>query len=345
MVVDIDLSRVVDDSYQIHIGELPTIEIDKKVAIITNTTVSRLHLKTLVSKVKARDLVVVTIEDGEQYKNLKTIEFVLDELFKNRLDRKSMLIAFGGGVVGDMTGFVASIYQRGIEFIQIPTTLLSMTDASVGGKTGVNNSYGKNLVGSFYQPKAVYIDPDWIDTLPSREFSAGVAEIIKMAATLDGEFFAWLERANLYERSDLIKAIAKSVELKALIVAKDEKESGVRQFLNYGHTFAHVIEQETMYAKYLHGEAVAFGMVMANRLALDLHMISQKDFDRVNSLLERYKLDLYYEVNDSERFYEQFFMDKKSSYGKINFVLLSGIGDCRIVSDIAKDQVIKALNR
>lgn len=344
MVIDIDLNKKVDDSYKITIGEMPKITIDKKVAIITNNTVAKLHLERLSQIIDAKDVTVIRVKDGEQYKTLETVEFILNELFKNRFDRKSMLVAFGGGVIGDMTGFVASIYQRGIEFIQIPTTLLSMVDASVGGKTGVNSSYGKNLIGAFYQPKAVYIDPFWLTTLPKREFSAGVAEIVKMAVTLDKTFFEWLEQSDLANQSDLIEAIARSVQLKANIVAQDEKESGIRQVLNYGHTFAHVIEQETKYAKYLHGECVAFGMVMANRLALSLDLIDQSEFERVNNLLSKYGLDLIYKVNNVEQFYEGFFLDKKSFYGKITFILPNKIGGYKISNDVEKDLVLKAIS-
>ena len=226
MNIDIQLKKEIDNSYQVHLGELPTLEYDTKVAIVTNPKVSGLHLNYLLSRLDAKEVYIVTVEDGENYKTLSTIENVLNNLFEQKFNRSSLLIALGGGVIGDMTGFAASIYQRGIDFVQIPTTLLSQVDASVGGKTGVNNAYGKNLIGAFHQPKAVYIDPYFLSTLPSREYSAGIAEIIKMAVCFDYEFFEWLEDADLYDKSVIQEAIAKSVKTKAMVVSKDEKEKG-----------------------------------------------------------------------------------------------------------------------
>ncbi|HHD80854.1 MAG TPA: 3-dehydroquinate synthase, partial [Campylobacterales bacterium] len=279
MIVPIHLENSGIVEYNVTIDKLPKLSLDTKVAVITNPTVSGLHLDKLLSQIEATELHIVTIPDGEEYKTLDTVVDILDELFTHKLDRKSLLIAFGGGVIGDMTGFTASMYQRGIEFIQIPTTLLSQVDASVGGKTGVNNRFGKNLIGAFYQPKAVYIDTDFLDTLPKREFSAGMAELIKMSVMFDAEFFKFLETNDLCTKDSLSKAIARSVELKAWVVNQDEKEAGIRAVLNYGHTFGHVIENETEYKTYLHGEAVAIGMVMANVLANILGLITQDDMD------------------------------------------------------------------
>lgn len=284
------------------------------------------------------------IPDGEEYKNMETIESILDVCFQNRLDRSSFLVAFGGGVVGDMTGFAASIYERGCNFIQIPTTLLSSVDASVGGKTGVNNKYGKNLVGSFYQPKGVYIDPCFLKTLPAKEFAAGVAEIVKMAVTFDKEFFEFLESADLSSDKNLLEAIKKSVELKASVVAQDEKEHGIRAVLNYGHTFAHVVESETNYTGYLHGEAVAIGIVMANRLALKLGKISETEEKRVKNLLEKHNLPTSYAIKDTEAFYDKFFLDKKTKDGKIKFIIPDGIGGHEIVNNTPKNIVMEVLN-
>ena len=322
------------EDYEIIIDTLPRLRFDKKVVIITNPTVAKLHLKTLFAKIEAKELHVVEIPDGEVYKNMEHIEFILDRLFGFKLDRKSMLIAFGGGVIGDMTGFCASLYQRGIDFVQIPTTLLSQVDASVGGKTGVNNKYGKNLIGAFYQPKAVYIDVDFLDTLPSREFVAGVAEMIKMAVTFDADYFKYLQSADLSDKEMLKEAIAKAVNIKADVVAKDEKESGIRAVLNYGHTFAHVIENETKYSKYLHGEAVAIGIVMANVLACKLGLLNEHEAEQIASLLEHYALPTNYEIEDIESFYEHFFLDKKSANDAITFILPKGIGDFEMRSDI-----------
>lgn len=340
MIVKIELPN---NNYDIIIDELKQLNFDTKVVIVTNPTVSGYHIDYLVSKVNAKELSIVTVPDGEQYKNFDTLNQILEHCFENKLDRKSLLIAFGGGVIGDMTGFAASIYQRGIDFVQIPTTLLSQVDASVGGKTGINNKYGKNLVGSFWQPKAVYIDPYFLTTLPSREFGAGVAEIVKMAVTFNKDFFEWLENNDLTEESNLKIAIKKSVETKAWVVSQDEKERGLRAALNYGHTFGHVIENETNYDTYLHGEAVGIGMVMANKLAVKLGMMSEKEAERVKRVLQRYDIPTNYEINDVESFYNHFFLDKKSLDNKIKFILPKGIGECEITDRISKEDVISIL--
>jgi len=253
MQVNIPLKQVIDNSYNITIDTIEKRYFDQKVAIVTNPKVSGLHLAYLLLKISAKELYIIIVPDGEEYKNQASIDLILESLFNHRFNRKSMLIAFGGGVIGDMTGYAASIYQRGIDFIQIPTTLLSQVDASVGGKTGINNTYGKNLIGAFHQPKAVFIDPHFLSTLPKREFAAGVAEIVKMAVTFNKDFFSFLEKADLYDKTVLQEAIKQAVETKADVVTKDEKEQGIRAALNYGHTFAHVIENETNYYTYVHG--------------------------------------------------------------------------------------------
>jgi 3-dehydroquinate synthase len=254
-----------------------------------------------------------------------------------------VLIAFGGGVIGDMTGFAASIYQRGIDFIQIPTTLLSQVDASVGGKTGINNAYGKNLIGAFHQPKAVYIDPYFLGTLPAREFAAGVAEIIKMAVTFNKSFFEWLEHADLNDPMQLIDAIGKSVQTKAWVVSQDEKERGLRAALNYGHTFGHVIENETAYTTYLHGEAVAIGMVLANEVAVKLGWMEIEEANRVKALMARYDLPTRYDIADAEAFYNAFYLDKKSSDSAITFIIPEHIGGVQITNDIDKALIMEVL--
>lgn len=242
-----------------------------------------------------------------------------------------------------MTGFAASIYQRGIDFVQIPTTLLSQVDASVGGKTGINNKFGKNLIGAFHQPKAVLIDPSMLKTLPKREFGAGIAEIVKMAVTFNKEFFEWLEQNDLTNEDNIKIAIAKSVETKADVVSKDEKEHGIRAALNYGHTFGHVIENETNYDTYLHGEAVGIGMVMANKLAVKIGLMNEEEALRVKSLLEKYDIPTSYKIKDVEDFYEHFFLDKKSLDNKIKFILPKGLGDCVITDEVNKNDVIEVL--
>jgi 3-dehydroquinate synthase len=344
MQVNIPLKKVVDNSYDITIDTLPKTHFDTKVAIVTNPKVAGLHLAYLLSKISAKEIYIITVSDGEEYKNQKSIDTIMESLFNHRFNRKSMLIAFGGGVIGDMTGYAASIYQRGIDFIQIPTTLLSQVDASVGGKTGMNNSYGKNLIGAFHQPKAVYIDPHFLTTLASREFGAGVAEIVKMAVTFNKEFFTFLESADLAKPEILQEAIKQAVQTKADVVAKDEKEHGLRAALNYGHTFGHVIENETKYKKYLHGEAVAIGMVMANNTAVSMNLMSEDEALRVKKLLQKYKLPTSYEVENSNSFYETFFLDKKSSDTNITFIIPVGIGDVTITDSIEKETIISVLD-
>ena len=345
MIVPIKLAQTQNITYDITIDTLPALNFDTSVVIVTNPTVSGYHLDTLLSKISATQLHVVTIPDGEEYKTLSTIEDILNECFEYKLDRKSLLIAFGGGVIGDMTGFTASLYQRGIDFIQVPTTLLSQVDASVGGKTGVNNRYGKNLIGAFYQPKAVYIDPSFLKTLPKREFAAGVAEVVKMAVMFDKDFFHYLQSADFNNTSTVKEMIRKSVELKAWVVNQDEKEAGIRAVLNYGHTFGHVVENETNYKTYLHGEAVAIGMVMANALAVELSMFTKDEADAVKDLLERANLPTKYTIKDAEDFYEHFFLDKKSAKGNIKFILPDGIGNHKMISGIEDTTVKKVLER
>jgi 3-dehydroquinate synthase len=329
--------------YTIFIDEMQKMHFDRKVAIVTNPKVAGLHLLKLLQNIQARELYVITVKDGENYKNQESLDFILENLFNHRFDRNSLLIAFGGGVIGDMTGFAASVFQRGIDFIQIPTTLLSQVDASVGGKTGINNRFGKNLVGAFYQPQAVYIETDFLDTLPSREFGAGIAEIIKMAVTFDAEFFMFLESADLHKKEELAVAIRKSVETKAKVVGEDEKEKGIRAVLNYGHTFAHVIENITGYSRYLHGEAVAIGMVMANRLAVKLGLLEEEESRRITKLLQKYNLPVSFHVEDPESFYESFFLDKKSENETIKFILPKHIGGYEIVKGLEKEIVVALL--
>ncbi|MCF6310549.1 MAG: 3-dehydroquinate synthase [Sulfurimonas sp.] len=345
MQINIALKKVVDNSYNITIDTLPKLNFDTKVAVVTNSTVSKLHLEYLLTKISAKELHVITLKDGEEYKNQESVNMILESMFESRFNRKSMLIAFGGGVIGDMTGFAASIYQRGIDFIQIPTTLLSQVDASVGGKTGMNNKYGKNLVGAFHQPRAVYIDPYFLTTLPSREFSAGVAEIVKMAVTFNKEFFEFLEEADLNNPEVLQECIKQAVQTKADVVSKDEKEHGIRAALNYGHTFGHVIENETKYKKFLHGEAVAIGMVMANETARKMNLMSEKEAARVKALLEKYNLPTSYHIENPRSFYETFFLDKKSADSSITFILPIGIGDVTITDKVDAGTVMCVLNK
>jgi 3-dehydroquinate synthase len=328
-------------SYEILINTLPELTFEKKVAVITNPTVAGYHLGYLLNRLKAKELKIITLPDGEEYKTMEYITYALDRMFDAKYDRNSVIIAFGGGVIGDMSGFTASIFLRGIDFIQIPTTLLSMVDSSVGGKTGVNNKYGKNLIGAFYQPEAVYIDTHFLSTLPKREFAAGMAEVIKMAVMFDKEFFENLEK----EKLSIEKIIKRSIELKAWVVNQDEKEKGIRSVLNYGHTFGHVIENLTNYKTYLHGEAVAIGMVMANELSIELGYLSQKEAERIKKLLEKHSLPTSYKIKDVNEFYEHFFADKKTLDNKIKFIIPKKIGEHKIVTDIDKNIILKVLKK
>lgn len=332
--------------YPIHIGALPHIEYAHKVLLVSNPKVAGLHLKYVLERIKAPEVYVCIVPDGEQYKDMKSIESILECAFTHRLDRKSLMIALGGGVIGDMVGFASGIYQRGIDFIQIPTTLLAQVDASVGGKSGINNAFGKNLIGLFHQPKAVYIDPFMLSTLSKREFGAGVAEIIKMAVCFDKAFFTLLEKQilSINDIDFLTSAIAKSVAIKAQVVNADEKEQGIRAALNYGHTFGHIVENITQYAQFLHGEAVSIGMCMANALACKLGLLSQKQKEAISTLLERYDLPTYFEIKNTQDFYEKFYLDKKSVDSQIMFVLPCGIGNVSLRNDISKADVLDILS-
>ena len=345
MTVNIPLKKVIDNSYEITIDRIKEQHFDTKVAIITNPKVAGLHLGYLLSKISAKELYIITVPDGEEYKNQKSVDMILESLFNHRFNRKSLLIAFGGGVIGDMTGYVSSIYQRGIDFIQVPTTLLSQVDASVGGKTGMNNSYGKNLIGAFHQPKSVLIDPLFLTTLPSREFGAGVAEIVKMAVTFNKDFFEFLESADLTDVKILEDVIKQAVQTKADVVAQDEKEHGIRAALNYGHTFGHVIENETKYKKYLHGEAVAIGMIMANDTSVKMGLMSEDEAQRVQRVLEKYNLPITYTISDINSFYETFFLDKKSTDSDITFILAVGLGDVTITKECRKGVIVAMLEK
>ena len=344
MQVNIPLKQVIDNSYDITIDTLKPMHFDTKVAIITNPKVAGLHLGYLLKNITAKELYIITVPDGEEYKNQDSINLILESLFNHKFNRKSKLIAFGGGVIGDMTGYAASIYQRGIEFVQIPTTLLSQVDSSVGGKTGMNNKYGKNLIGAFHQPCSVYIDPYFLATLPSREFGAGLAEVIKMAVTFDREFFEYLCEANLKTEDAIDKMIQLAVQTKADVVAKDEKENGIRAALNYGHTFGHVIEKETKYTKYLHGEAVSIGMVMANETAVKMKLMTRDEATKIKLLLEKYDLPVTYKIDNVQEFYETFFLDKKSSDSAITFIIPVGLGDVKITNECEKEMILSVLS-
>ena len=336
-----------DRSYPIYIGEglLSQIKLieshlkQKHVAVVTNTTVAPLYLDALLALLKQNDIKAfpIILPDGESYKNQETLNLIYDALLREKCERNVTLIALGGGVIGDMTGYAAATYLRGVPFIQIPTTLLSQVDSSVGGKTGINHPLGKNMIGAFYQPQCVIADIDTLKTLPSREFSAGMAEVIKYGLIRDAAFFDWLEK-NIeglmkLNPSLLIEAILRSCQNKADIVEMDEHESGVRATLNLGHTFGHAIENAMGYGVWLHGEAVATGIVMAAHLSKLMGWLKDLEFNRIVKLLKVAKLPIDPPKISEDQYMSLMSMDKKVVDGKIRLVLQKGIGDSVITSD------------
>ena len=310
------------------------------VLVVTNTTVKPLYLQQIedsLNHLKIR-FDVVTLDDGEQFKTIDSVMTIIETLLTNRHDRKTTIIALGGGVVGDIAGFAASIYQRGVNFIQVPTTLLSQVDSSVGGKTGVNHPQGKNMIGAFYQPQCVIADIGTLNTLPDRELSAGLAEVIKYGLIYDASFFDWLEQ-NIHglmaRNSELIgEAIMVSCRTKADVVEQDERESGLRAILNLGHTFGHAIEVTMGYGNWLHGEAVATGMVMAADLSQRQGWIDSGVKSRIISLLEKCNLPVKSPPEMSvEQYMHGMSIDKKTINGTIKFVLLEKLGKAVITSD------------
>jgi len=309
-----------------------------KVAIVTNTTVAPLYLDKVAGHLRAlgRDVVEIVLPDGEEHKNWQSLNLVYDALLQNKCDRKTTLVALGGGVIGDLTGFAASSYMRGVPFVQIPTTLLSQVDSSVGGKTGINHPLGKNMIGAFYQPRAVIADTATLDTLPPRELSAGLAEVIKHGAILDAAFFDWIE-ANVgallaREPQALAHAIARSCEIKSEVVRKDEREGGLRAVLNFGHTFGHAIENGLGYGEWLHGEAVGCGMVMAADMSARLGLIEPAAVERVRALVRAAGLPAVAPDLGEARWIELMEVDKKNEGGEIRFILLKPLGSPSITT-------------
>ena len=307
--------------------------------IVSNETVAPLYLEALQANLGGKTVETISLPDGEKYKTVATLEAVLDKLVGSRANRDVTLIALGGGVVGDITGFAAACYMRGVAFIQVPTTLLAQVDSSVGGKTGVNHPLGKNLIGAFHQPQIVLIDTDTLATLPERELKAGLAEVIKYGAIADAEFFTWLE-ANIdallaRDTEALGHAIRRSCELKAHVVAEDEREAGRRAILNFGHTFGHAIEQCQGYGEWLHGEAVAAGMVMASMLS----DIRKEDVARLIDLLRRAGLPVKPPAIGAGAMQEAMRMDKKVLGKQLRFVLLRQLGDAFVSADYDPDRL------
>lgn len=355
--VDIDLG---DRSYPIIIGSgllnitntFANLPKASSVLIVSNTTVAPLYAERLQTALAQHYKTVhtVVLPDGEVYKNWETLNLIFDGLLSHGCDRKTMLFALGGGVIGDMTGFAAACYMRGVPFVQIPTTLLSQVDSSVGGKTGINHPLGKNMIGAFYQPLRVVCDLDTLRTLPERELAAGLAEVIKYGPIADAAFLDWIE-TNLNhllarETEALAYAIQRSCEIKAWVVGQDERESGLRAILNFGHTFGHAIEAGMGYGAWLHGEAVGCGMVMAAQLSHELGLLDAAYVERLKTLIQRAGLPVVaprlshsVDSDNAGRYLELMRVDKKAEAGEIRFVLIDGTETARIQS--APDAIVR----
>lgn len=352
-----------DRSYPIHIGQnllndaellVPHIH-GSHVMVVSNTTVAPLYLDKVLALLTDFQVDSVILPDGEQYKNMQVLNQVFDGLLEKRHDRKTTLVALGGGVVGDMTGFAAACYQRGVHFIQIPTTLLSQVDSSVGGKTGVNHPQGKNMLGAFWQPQVVLADTDTLNTLEDRELRAGIAEVIKYGLLGDFSFFEWLEqnveRLNQRDPEALAYAIYRSCWDKAQIVAEDEREAGKRALLNLGHTFGHAIETGTNYTEYLHGEAVAIGMCMAADMSVAQGWLTQADAERAKVLISKAGLPVV--INDqvtsdqltAVQFMQLMGLDKKVANGQLRLVLLKALGEAVLTSEFSSEALEQTLTQ
>ncbi|AAN53372.1 3-dehydroquinate synthase [Shewanella oneidensis MR-1] len=352
--IQVDLG---ERSYPIYIGQslmsdsetLSRYLLKKRILIVTNETVAPLYLKQVQDTMASfGEISSVILSDGEQFKDLTHLDSIFTALLQRNYGRDSVLVALGGGVIGDMTGFAAACYQRGIDFIQIPTTLLSQVDSSVGGKTAVNHPLGKNMIGAFYQPQIVIIDTECLQTLPAREFAAGMAEVIKYGIMWDADFFQWLENnvqaLKSLDTQALVYAISRCCEIKADVVSQDETEQGVRALLNLGHTFGHAIEAEMGYGNWLHGEAVAAGTVLAAQTAKSLGLIDESIVCRIVQLLQAFDLPVKApESMDFESFIQHMRRDKKVLGGQIRLVLPTAIGRAEVFSQVPEstlEQVI-----
>ncbi|RBP29163.1 3-dehydroquinate synthase [Marinobacter pelagius] len=343
-------------SYPIIIGsgllgntDLSSYVAGSQVMIVTNDTVAPLYLDKIRNSFPGKQVDTVVLPDGEKFKDWQTLNRIFDALLEQRHSRKTTLVALGGGVIGDMAGFAAACYQRGVPFIQVPTTLLSQVDSSVGGKTGINHPLGKNMIGAFHQPQVVLIDTDTLQTLPPREVSAGLAEVIKYGLIRDTEFLAWLED-NMdalvgLEAGALAEAIYRSCACKAEVVALDEREGGLRAILNLGHTFGHAIETFAGYGIWLHGEAVGTGMIMAADLSTREGMISGEDYRRAVDIILRAGLPkMPPEAMTPEDFMRLMAVDKKNVDGALRLVLLRSIGDAFVTADARKESLAATLD-
>ncbi len=345
-----------DRAYPIHIGSglidsdlLATVIRGRQVLVVTNESIAPLYLDRVVSALKDFDVATVILPDGESHKHIGTLDVIFSEALTQRFSRNATMIALGGGVVGDMVGFAAATYQRGIDFVQIPTTLLSQVDSSVGGKTGVNHRLGKNMIGAFHQPVAVFIDTDVLTTLPEKEMSAGMAEVIKYGLLGDDEFLAWIEsNVDLLMAKDaeaISVAIERSCQMKADIVARDEREGGVRALLNLGHTFGHAIEAHLGYGGWLHGEAVGTGMVLAARLSQAMGMLSDADVARVIAVCERVALPTEPPAGMTpDDFMTHMAIDKKNIDGRLRLVLMHSLGDAYVEDQAPNELLLDVLN-
>jgi len=345
-------------SYPISIGAglfnnpaLLCLSAKQKVLIITNHTVAPLYADKLTAMLDSLGCqsAVLELPDGEQYKTLDTFNTIMSYLLEHNYSRDVVIVALGGGVIGDLVGFASACYQRGVDFIQVPTTLLSQVDSSVGGKTAVNHPLGKNMIGAFYQPKAVLIDTQCLSTLPEREFAAGMAEVIKYGIIYDQDFFVWLEQnmSALYalDEEALTYAIARCCQIKAEVVAQDEKEAGIRALLNLGHTFGHAIEAELGYGNWLHGEAVAAGTVMAAKTAQLQGLISEQELERIKTILLQAKLPIHTPDSMSfDDFIKHMMRDKKVLAGELRLVLPTGIGTSEVVKGVPQAIIQQAID-
>ena len=330
-------------------GNLKSLGLSPRIAIVSNPTVYPLYGQVVAKSLKKAgfDVLIVTIPDGEEYKDLLWVEHIYNMLLKAKLDRSSALVALGGGVIGDITGFAASTYMRGISCIQVPTTLLAQVDSSVGGKTGVNHRLGKNMIGTFSQPGLVWTDAATLKTLPGREFIAGLAEVIKYGVIWDGKLFDFLEDGkkkilNLDNKS-IMHIIKRSCEIKAEVVSEDERESGLRSILNFGHTIGHAIETATGYKRYLHGEAVSIGMCLEAELSGKLKFIGSDKIRRIKSLIESYSLPSEMPADvDIKHILSSMELDKKAVAGELKFILPEKIGKVNIYKGVS-DKVIRGL--
>jgi len=345
-------------SYPVHIGSglladagrlLAPMLGARRALVVTNPVVASHWLAPLVGSLERSGIASETVEipDGEAYKTWDTLHALLTRFLELRAERSTTVIALGGGVIGDIAGFAASIYQRGMPLVQVPTTLLAQVDSSVGGKTGVNHALGKNMIGAFHQPRAVLIDTDCLATLPSRELAAGLAEVVKYGAIRDRAFLEWLETKMeplvARDTAALTHAIATSCAIKAAIVAADEREAGLRALLNFGHTFGHAIEAGVGYGEWLHGQAVAAGMVLAASLSSRLGLIAAADRERLRALLARAGLPVDAPALGAERYLALMRHDKKVSAGAIRFVLLRALGDAFVSADVPEETLCSVL--